>query len=169
MAVINGGEVLGITFSMERDIASSYHRYLLVQHRSRRFYYLMDRLRMVCPDLDVLLSHFEDIGNDRLVKYVKGRITRAMLIRYMEFFLHPQQYGHKGDLIFFSNWIIMVGFLQRLTAVAIHNYNLPDRLYTFTIPTDKLHKHSKLWAKDMLPIVQDKMIPHYYKLTGAGE
>ncbi len=104
MAVINGGLVIPIPFSEERRTYPKYERYLLVQHRSRQFYYLVDRLSMICPDLDELLRHFKEIGNERLVKYVKGRVIGLLLVRYLYFLLYSQRYSHRGALIFYANY-----------------------------------------------------------------
>ncbi len=164
MAYINGGLVYPITFSMESDYVEKYHRYLLVQHRSRQFYYLMDRLLLICPDLQALFDHFRAIGNERMIKYVKGRITRAMLIRYMIFLMYPQQFAHRGDLLFYANWVVLQGFLQRFTRVSIECYGLPNKFYGFKLDKHKLFKTSGQWYDAMEPVARLKMIPHFHRL-----
>ncbi len=169
MAIINGREVIGMTWADEREFIDEKNRHLLLQHRTKYFYHLVDRLRMVNPDLDTLLCYVKDNVSVNMYKTIRGRIIGLMLIRYTNFLLHPQWYAHKGDLIFFANYFHIQQYLQRMVKVLICNYDYPDRYYGFKIKKHKLLKMSELFAQGMLPTVEKKMLPHYKKLMDRKE
>ena len=166
MAVINGGEVVGMSTAQERDfIPKGRLRHLLVQHRIGKFRYLVDRFATVNSDLSELLRYVEDKVSKNWAKTIRGRIVGVLLIRFTDFALHPQRYGDgRGDLIFFANYFWVQQYLQRIAKLLIEVYGFPDRYYGFKVKKNKLYDMSKLWARDMLPIVESKMVPHYKRL-----
>lgn len=165
MAVINGREVTGFCFKSEKQLVDKRVRHLLLQHRSKHYHYLVDRLVSVCPDLLHLFDELERVGYRKTLVDIKGRLVGYMMIRYMEYFLNPQQYAFKGDLILHANYVMLVKYLTGKVGRLKHEGIIPQYYYTFKILTPKLYQMSKLWANDMMPLVKDKMIPHYHKLA----
>lgn len=166
MAIINGGEVKGMCWKSEREFISKKHRHLLLQHRAKNFTYLVDRIAMVCPELQELLLLIKNNITIKGYKDLRGRIVGFMLIRYTDFVLHPQQYSHKGDLIFLANWFLIQQHLFRVVGKLKHLAFIPkEKYYKFKIKKTKLYELSKLYAEKMLPITQEKLVPHYKKLN----
>ena len=165
MAVINGNLVTPILGAEEREfVGDQYTRIRLLQHTSKHYHYTIDRLLMVCPDLASLLSHFKEIGNERLVKYVKGRIVGMVLIRFTMYFFAPQQYAHRFDLMFFAQWTAIRNWLQRMVKTAILAYGFPNKYYNFEIKKANLLKMSHYFARELGDVAEKKMLPHYKRL-----
>ena len=160
----NGGEVFGMTTTEDRKSYPKEIRHKLLQHRSKHFHFLVDRLTIINSDLREVLRYVRDNVSERWYKSIKGRISGLMLIRYMEYLMYPQQYAYRGDLIFYANYSIVKSYLQRLAKVLILNYELPNRYYGFKVPTEDLYRQSILWTDEMLPTAE-KMVKHLHSLT----
>ncbi len=169
MRYINGGEVASVSSLDEYEFISRKNRHLLVQHRSKKFSYLADRMVMVNSDLRDLLSYVRDEVSENWYKTIKGRIIGMLLIRYVIFSLYPQQYGHRGELILYANYSIIKNYLQRIVKVLICNYDYPDKYYRFKIEKNDLYQLSQLFYDRMEPTVTKVMVPHYKRLTEKSE
>lgn len=165
MAYINGGLVLGMTLKEEYAFVSRKNRHLLLKNRSKNYHYLIDRFVMVCPELNELLSYVRDTISKKWYSTIKGSLVGLMLVRYMHYYMYPQQYAHRGDLIFFANYFLLQQYLFRIVGVLKHNYNMPkDKYFRFRVKKDKLYKLSELFYDEMHGVVTEKLVPHYKKL-----
>jgi len=166
--MINGGLVQAFD-TREENALIGYDRYFrvrLVQHHTKKFYHLFDAMVRYCPELQELTEWLHK-HHERLYKYIRGRIIGLMLIRYLAYLLQPQAYAHRGDLIFFANYKHLQQFLFRMVKMLRMNYNLEapfDRCWSFKIQQKNLYKLSQMWAEDMLPLVEEKLVPKYKKL-----
>jgi len=167
MAYINGGQVLGMTLKDEYEFISRKDRHKLLQHRSKHYHHLIDRMAMVNPDLREVLSYVRDNVSKKWYSTIKGSLIGLMMIRYMHYFLYPQQYAYRGDLILFANYFLLQQYLFRIVGVLIHEYNLPNRYYGFKIKKDKLYKLSELFYDEMEDVVTEKLVPQYKKLEST--
>lgn len=164
MSYINGGQVISIPMAHEYELLPDRYKHsLLVKHRIKKFQYLVDRMIMVNPQLDELLSYVRDKVSVNWYKTIKGRIISLMMVRYMMFQMNSQWYANKMDLLLFANYSIIKNYLQRIIKVLIKNYGLEDKYYKLYIKPKNLHNLSKLWAKDMYD-TSLKMVEHYHKL-----
>lgn len=166
MAYINGGQVLGMTLKDEYAFISRRNRHLLLENRSKHYHYLIDRMVMVCPDLRELLSYVRDNISTKWYSTIRGSLVGLMLIRYTHYFLYPQQYSHRGDLILFANYFLLQQYLFRIAGVLVNEYNFPNKYYGFKIKKDKLYKLSELFYDELQSVVTEKLVPHYKKLQG---
>ena len=161
--MIKRGEVIGMTYADERQFLSRYERFLLIQHHRKKFYYLFDAMVRVNPDLQKMLDFARRNVSERWAKNIRGRVIGDMLIRYLYFSLHPQQFAFKGFLVLYANYFYIQQYLQRLACVFVNEYGFEDKHHNFTIKKNNLLKLSKMWAKDMLPYVEEKIVPAYHK------
>ena len=137
--------------------------HLITKLRVKEFYVLFDRLLMYNPDLKFILRYVEDEVSLRWMKSIRGYVLNLARVSYMHYLMMPQQYNYQGNLVFKYNYIIIQQYLQRTVSVLIHNYNLPNKHYAFSIKTIHLNRLSNLFA-DKLYIDSCKMVKHYYKL-----
>ena len=167
IVIHNGRIVVPIALSAEQDYFTKYERFLLVQNRIGKFHYLVDRIMLVCPDLTAILNHFREIGNERVVKYLKGRIVGILLIRYMLYLENPQHQGHRMDLVLNANWIVIVGMLRGWAGMAIKCYGLPNKFYSFKIKAPALNRLSLHFVDEFYEVAK-KMVVHHAKLKAKA-
>ena len=108
MAVKNGGLVVPVLLSEEKQYFSKYTRHLLVNNKRADVDHYVDRIVLVCPDFAFLLEHFRGLGMDRVVTYIRGRVRNIILLRYMLYLENPQHFSHRPDLIFSAHWIVCI-------------------------------------------------------------
>ena len=161
--MINGGEVIGMTYADERQFLSRYERFLLTHHHTRHFYHLFDAMVRVNPNLQKMLDFIHKNISERWAKNIRGRVINDLMVRYLYFSLHPQQFAFKGFLVLYANYFYIQQYLQRLACVLVNEYGFEDKHHNFTIKKNNLLKLSKLWANEMLPYVEDKIVPKYKK------
>ena len=165
MGYINGGLVIGMSWHEERAFISRKNRHLLLQHRAKKYHYLVDWLIPHCSELQELLDVIRLNGSEHGVKGVKGRIIGFMMIRYIDYFLYPQRYAHKGDLIFYANYFLIQQHLFAVVGKLKHLGQIPkDKYFKFRVKTDTLYKLSQLFYDELQEVVTKKLVPHYKKL-----
>jgi len=164
MAYINYMNLKGLTLKDEYEFISRKNRHLLLKNRSKHYHYLIDKMVLVNPDLQELLNYVRTIS-EKWYSTIKGSLVGLMLVRYTHYFLYPQQYAHRGDLILFINYFLLQQYLFRIVGVLKHNYHMPkDKYFKFKIKKDKLYKLSELFLDEMSDVVISKLVPHYQKL-----
>ncbi len=135
---------------------------LLFQHHSKDYYYLVDRMVMVSPELKVVMDSVGGVSK-RWLKSVKGRIVGMMLRRYMMYLDNGNWYGNHGNYFFSANYSIIKSYLQRVIKVLINNYGLHNKYYKLQIPKSKLIKLSELFYTGMIPLCE-RLLPRYRKM-----
>jgi len=164
--IYNGGMVLGMTWSEEREFISKTNRHKLLQHRSKHYHYLVDRIAMVCSELEELIDVIKINSKEHAVKTLKGRLIGFLLIRYLAYFLNPQQYSYRGDLIFHASYFLIQQHLFAVVGKLKHLGHIPkDRYFKFRIKTDDLYKLSVLFYDVLEDVIQKKILPHYLRLN----
>ena len=165
MAVINGGEVIGISHAdIYELVPNKSHRKLLINHRNKKFRYFADRMISENKDLQEVLFYVRDNVSENWFKTLRGTLTSFALIRYMYFQRNPQWYNHRMDLVFYASYVYLQKQLQRTAKVLIMNYGLEDRFYNFHFTKKKLYYFSELLAEKMYDTSLD-MVKHLEKLN----
>ena len=166
MSVINGRLVMGLNTTTVNKMFGydRYKRHLLLQHRSKHYVHLVDKLERINPEFRELLEFIRDNVSVSWYKAVRGRVTGFILIMYLDYHLFPQQYSHRGDLIYYANAFYIQQYLQRIAKLLRISYNYPSKNYQFKIQKHKLLKFSEYCYDETQEIVTRKMIPHYQRL-----
>ena len=166
MAYINGNLVVGFDTRQANELFNynRYHRHLVTQHRTKEFWFIFDRMRMMNPELDEMIRYVEGISV-KFAKSIRGRVVNMLLIMYMAFLLNPQQYAYRGDLILYANYRHIQHYFKRMVKILILHYGYPDKFYRFEIKKDKLYKLSQLFADSVHETVEKKMVPHYKRVV----
>jgi len=169
MAVLNdiGEGVRQYSISMAREyelLPDRGKRHLLLQHRTKKYSHLSDKLVDACPELNEVLTHVRDNVSENWYKTIRGRIIGLLLIRCMVYQMSPKCYP-RGDLLLYSNWSIVKSYIQRTIKILIltPEYALPNKYYKLQIPQQKLYELSQLFYDEFY---EDsvKMMHHYEKL-----
>jgi len=151
-------------FSIDTSDISPYASKLLYQNRARKFNYLFDRLITVCPDLKEMVGYIKQVSESWYLKF-RGRTITFILRVFTIYSANPQHYGYFGDFVMASNYSKLKHYFQKIVKTLITTHEvIPNRYYGFQIPRDKLIKISKLFGNDMLPLVNDKIVPQYLEL-----
>ena len=164
MSINNGGEVIGMTYHDERQFLSRYNRFILTHHHTKRFYHLFDAMLRVNPELREMVVFVRKNVSENWWKNIRGRVINDLMVRYLYYSLHPQQYAFKGYLVLYANYFYIQQYLQRIVRVLIENYNYESKFYNFAIKTESLLRLSNLWGDEMIPFAKDKLVSDYNRL-----
>ncbi len=164
MKYINGGLVKPVTMKeqyalLPDRIKAEY----IVKNRTKKYWYLADRMVMVNPDLKNMLDYVRTNVSDHWYKTITGRIINLMLYRYMWYKMNPQHFQYRGDLILFANYMIIQNFLQRTAGILKKEYGYEKKFHNFWIKKKDLYKLSVLWYEDMIGEM-DMMVKHHNRL-----
>ena len=166
--IYNGGNVTGLDWSSERNFLTRHQRHLLLQHRSKKYHHLVDRLILHCNELQELFNIIRANSGSHAVKTLRGRIVGMMMIRYLDYFLYPQRYNYQGELIFYANYVFIQQHLFTVVGKLKHLGHIDkSRYFKFRIKTESLYKLSNLFYEALQAIVQKEMLSHYKRLLSA--
>lgn len=129
MAYINGGLVLGVSHKdLYELVPNKKHYKYLIQHRTPKHIYLVDRLISYNPELKDMLDYIRDnVSRDSWYKSIKGYVSGYMLRVFMYYQLNSQQYAYRVDLMLYSSYAFLQKYFQRLVKILIEVYNYRDR------------------------------------------
>ena len=162
MAVYNGGTITSIP-SYYRYM-TRYQRQLLLKHRAKHFHHIADMIIRSTPELPEMLEFVKNEVSENWYKTIRGHLVWEVMVRYVIFCLNPQHYAHRGDLIFYANYVHLQQYLQRIVSVLINEYNYPHKYHPFKINGDRLYKMSCIFADELIPYTQKVLLPHWEKI-----
>ena len=161
----NDKKILGLDWDSERKLTSKHNRHLLLQHRAKKYHYLVDRLMLHCCELQELFNIIRANSGSHAVKTLRGRIVGLMMIRYLDYFLYPQRYNYQGEMILYVNYIFIQQHLFGVVGKLKHLKHIDkNKYFKFRIKTEPLYKLSNYFYDELQSMVQNELVPHYERL-----